>query len=65
MALLCAQQDELREEWEKYLDQTRRHVEIVGEMFEALGLDPEATTPGRIIVREKGPVASSMRCAGR
>jgi hypothetical protein len=54
MALLCAQHDALREEWQKYLEQTERHVRIVRDVFEALGLDAEATTPGRLIVREKG-----------
>jgi len=53
LALLCARNDDLRQEWTRYLEQTRRHVEIVRGVFAALGLDPEATTPGRTIVRDK------------
>jgi rubrerythrin len=53
MALLCAKNAELKEEWTKYLAQTERHVDVVRGIFEALGLDPEATTPGRQIVRDK------------
>lgn len=54
MAILCAKNAELKEEWTKYYEQTVRHVDIVRGIFEALGLDPEATTPGRQIVRDKG-----------
>jgi rubrerythrin len=53
-ALECVQNDDLREEWEKYHEQTQRHVEIVRELCEALSLDPEQETPGRAIVRHKG-----------
>ena len=53
-AIQCAENEDLREEWSKYLDQTERHVEIVRGIFEALGLDPEAESPGREIVRAKG-----------
>jgi hypothetical protein len=64
MAVLCAQHDELREEWQKYLEQTERHVHIVRDVFEALDLDPESITPGRLIVREKGQcLVNAMRRA--
>jgi hypothetical protein len=64
MAILCAENDDLREEWQKYLGQTERHVEIVREMFDALDLDPEATTTGRLIVRAKGQcLVNAMRKA--
>lgn len=53
MAILCAKNPDLKEEWTKYLAQTERHVEVVRGIFAALGLDPEATTPGRQIVRDK------------
>jgi ferritin-like metal-binding protein YciE len=53
-ALLCVKNEELKEEWTKYLAQTERHVEVVREIFDALGLDPKKTTPGRQIVHEKG-----------
>jgi hypothetical protein len=53
MALLCAKNPDLREEWAEYREQTIRHVEIVQGIVEAAGLDPDAVTPGRLIVREK------------
>ena len=53
-ALRCAQNDDLREEWEEYLDQTRNHERIVLDIFKALGLDPKAETPGRKVVRHTG-----------
>jgi ferritin-like metal-binding protein YciE len=53
-ALRCVQNDELKEEWEKYLEQTKAHVEIMRGLFEAFALDPEATTPGRAVVRHIG-----------
>lgn len=53
-AIRCAVDDDLREEWQKYLSETENHVRIVGEIFSALGLDPETDTPGRQIVRFKG-----------
>ena len=54
MAILCAKNEDLKAEWTKYRAQTERHVEVVRGVFDALGLDPEATTPGRQIVRDKG-----------
>lgn len=64
MALLCARNEELKEEWTKYLAQTERHVEIVRGVLDALGLDPAATTPGRQIVRDKAKsLVSAMQRA--
>jgi rubrerythrin len=53
-ALSCVVNEDLKEEWEKYLDQTNRHVEVMHELFEKLGLDPEQETPGRKVVRHIG-----------
>jgi len=53
-ALRCAVNGKLREEWQEYLEQTQNHVRIVREVFDALGLDPEADTPGRQVVRHIG-----------
>ena len=53
-ALRCAQNKDLREEWEKYHDQTTRHVEIVRGLLGEFGLDPNADTPGRTVVRHIG-----------
>ena len=53
-ALACAINDDLKEEWQKYLDQTRVHVKIVQDVLTQLGLDTEAETPGRKVVRHTG-----------
>src|SRR2546430_4913540 len=53
-ALRCVENEELNEEWEKYLDQTRNHVQIVQDVMGVLGLDPEKETPGRKVVRHIG-----------
>jgi rubrerythrin len=53
-ALRCVENDDLKEEWTKYVDQTRTHVQIVQGVLEAFGLDPEKETPGRKVVREIG-----------
>ena len=53
-ALGCAQNDDLREEWEKYLDQTKEHVEVLRRVCAQLGLDPDRETPGRQVVRHIG-----------
>jgi len=53
-ALRCVENKELKEEWEEYLDQTKKHVEIVKDVMDTLGLDPKEETPGRKIVRHIG-----------
>ncbi len=53
-ALRCVQNEELREEWEGYLEQTRKHEQILLERFGSSGLDPDEETPGRQMVRHKG-----------
>jgi rubrerythrin len=53
-ALTCAVNEDLKEEWEKYLEQTTTHERIVRETLEALGLDPKRETPGRGVVRHIG-----------
>src|SRR4030095_12229143 len=53
-ALRCVVNDDLKEEWEKYLEQTQTHVQIVEGLFEQFGLDPNTETPGRLVVRHIG-----------
>ncbi len=53
-ALRCAQNEDLKKEWEEYLEQTENHVRIVEETMEKLGLDTEKETPGREVVRHIG-----------
>lgn len=52
-ALDCAQNDDLRKEWQKYLDETREHQEILERIFTAADLDISKETPGRKVVRHK------------
>lgn len=53
-ALRCVENDDLREEWDKYLEQTKTHVTIVEDVLKKLGLDPNEETPGRKVVRSIG-----------
>lgn len=53
-ALRSVVNDELREEWEEYLEQTKNHERIVLALMGKLGLDPEHETPGRGVVRHIG-----------
>jgi hypothetical protein len=53
-ALTCVQNDDLREEFEKYLDETRNHERVLLGVCEALEIDAEAPTPGREVVKIMG-----------
>jgi rubrerythrin len=50
-ALRCVINSDLREEWTEYLDQTKNHVQVMSDVLRGLGLDPDAETPGRRVVR--------------
>ena len=63
-AIECARNSELKEEWQKYLEETRNHEQTLRRVFEALSLDPEAESPGRKIVRHHGEsLVSAMEMA--
>jgi hypothetical protein len=53
-AVRCAVNEELKEEWEEYLEQTRNHERILLEVFDEIGLDKEKVTEGRKVVRHIG-----------
>ena len=53
-ALECAVNPDLREEWEKYLEQTVNHFETLSKVCETLGLDPGEMTPGCMVVQHTG-----------
>jgi rubrerythrin len=53
-ALKCAVNEDLKEEWGEYLDETLTHREVLLSVFTELGLDPDATTPGRQVVGHIG-----------
>src|SRR5690606_8000836 len=53
-AVECAVNPDLKSEWEEYLEQTNTHHETLMGVFDELGLDAMAETPGRQIVRHHG-----------
>jgi rubrerythrin len=68
-AIECAGNDELREEWQKYLAETENHEQVLLQLFEKLELDPSTETPGRSVVRSKGEslvaaMQTALRTAG-
>ncbi len=53
-AIECAVDPRLREEWTKYLAETRQHVERLEAVCKAMGVDAARETPGRAVVRHLG-----------
>ena len=53
-AIRCAVNADLKQEWVKYLEQTRDHEQQLRILMDTLGLDPAKETRGRQIVRHKG-----------
>lgn len=53
-AVKSAKNPDLKKEWQKYLQQTKRHEQILRGVLRAVGLDPKTETPGRRIVRHQG-----------
>ena len=63
-ALDCARNEELREEWAHYLEQTRRHVNVLTTACTALGFDPGEMTPGCQVVQHTGKsLVAAMKMA--
>ncbi|MCL1091555.1 hypothetical protein L2744_18510 [Shewanella profunda] len=53
-ALSCAQNKDLKTEWQEYLEQTRTHEQVLMDVFGELGLDPDTMTPGRKVAAHIG-----------
>lgn len=53
-AISCAVNSDLAEEWNKYLEETTTHRQVLLTVFEELGLDPEKDVPSRAVVRHHG-----------
>jgi rubrerythrin len=53
-AIRCALREDIRREWQHYLDQTQEHVSTLTSICELLDLDPFTTTPGTQIVKATG-----------
>ena len=62
-ALTCVLNEDLKKEWEKYLEQTKQHVEIVTALMNELGVAP-VDSPGRLVVRHiGGSLVAAMKLA--
>jgi hypothetical protein len=62
-ALTCVLNEDLKKEWEKYLEQTERHVNIVTNLMNELGVAP-VESPGRLVVRHiGGSLVAAMKLA--
>jgi hypothetical protein len=53
-ALTCAVNSDLKKEWEEYLGQTLIHQQIVLDLCDAVGLDPDQPSTTRAIVEHIG-----------
>jgi rubrerythrin len=63
-AIQCAQNEDLKKEWQKYLEETKNHERVMIELCKALEIDPEADSPGRQIVKSLGEaLVAAMRKA--
>jgi demethoxyubiquinone hydroxylase (CLK1/Coq7/Cat5 family) len=63
-ALKCVVNQDLKEEWEEYLEQTEKHVDVLHNACLQLEIDPEEQTPGRKITHDKGAaLVASMEAA--
>jgi len=54
IALKCVVNEDLKEEWEKYQQETERHVQVLQDLCLQMQLDPQEQTPGRQIVHDMG-----------
>lgn len=63
-ALQCVLNEDLKEEWERYHQETEQHVQILRDVCAQMQIDPEEQTPGRKITHDKGQaLVASMEAA--
>lgn len=53
-AIQAAVNEDLKKEWEEYLEETQNHEQILMRVFEEIGLDTETPSPGRDVVAHQG-----------
>ncbi|MBD9467753.1 spore coat protein [Pseudoxanthomonas sp. PXM01] len=53
-AVNAAVNDDLREEWQEYLEETEHHEEVLTQVFGELGMDTEEMSPGREVCAHLG-----------
>lgn len=62
----AAVNEDFKSEMQKYLEETRTHQDILVRVFEVAGLDVDADTPGRRVVRQKGEaLVAAVKTAGQ
>ena len=53
-AIKSAVNEDLKKEWQEYLEETRTHEKVLLNVFSELGMDPEQASPGRAVVAHQG-----------
>lgn len=53
-AISAAVNEDLREEWQEYLEETQHHEEVLTRVFRELGMDTEEMSPGREVCAHNG-----------
>ncbi|CAN7304946.1 DUF892 family protein [Pseudoxanthomonas sp. LjRoot143] len=53
-AIQAAVNDDLRKEWQEYLEETQRHEQVLTRVFSELGMDTEEKSPGREVCAHLG-----------
>lgn len=53
-AIKSAVNEDLKQEWREYLEETRTHEKVLLNVFSELGIDPEEQSPGRAVVAHQG-----------
>lgn len=53
-AIQCASNQDLKEEWQEYLKQTKNHEQILSDLFPAFGIKTSTQTIGRRAIKEIG-----------
>ena len=65
-ALQCVRNADLKEEFRKYHEQTRTHVQVLTDLCIRMEIDPDAMSPGREVVRMLGDsLVQAMQKAGK
>lgn len=54
IAISAAVNEDLREEWQEYLEETQHHEEVLTRVFSELGMDTEEMSPGREVCAHNG-----------
>lgn len=53
-AIEAAQNEDLKKEWQGYLEETRNHEQVLLNVLAELGIDPATPSPGRDVVEHQG-----------